>query len=86
MLGTVVGVGSLAYHRELMAIASAGISRTRVVASVLGLAAILAVLGVLFGELVAAPLTYRARTERSAALSDGRTFTAAGGRLPLRAW
>lgn len=79
LLGTVVGLGGLAYRNELIAIATAGVSRTRVVWSVLQLAAVLVVAGVLFSEFVAAPLTYRARTERSVALSGGRTLTAANG-------
>lgn len=79
LLGSLVGLGGLAYRNELIAIAAAGVSRARVVASVLAVAVVLTVIGALFNEFVAAPLSYRARTERSAALSDGRTLMMAGG-------
>jgi lipopolysaccharide export system permease protein len=79
LLGSVIGLGGLAYQNELVAIGAAGVSRARVVWSVLRLAAVLTVVGVLLSEFVAAPLTYRARTERSVALSNGLTLTMAGG-------
>ena len=79
LLGTVIGLGGLAHRHELTAIAVGGVSRLSVVWGVLRLAGLLVVAGVLFSEFVAAPLTYRARSERSIAMSDGRTFTAAGG-------
>jgi lipopolysaccharide export system permease protein len=79
VLGNVIGLGGLAHRNEIIAIAAAGVSRTRLVWSALRSAAVLIVLSVLLGELVAAPLTYRARTERSIALSDGRTLAMAGG-------
>lgn len=79
LLGNVIGLGGLAHRNELVAIAAAGVSRARVVWSVLRFAAFLAVAGVLLSEFVAAPLTYRARTERSVALSNGLTLTMGGG-------
>jgi lipopolysaccharide export system permease protein len=79
LLGTVIGLGGLAHRHELTAIAVGGVSRLSVVWGVLRLAGLLVVAGVLFSEFVAAPLSYRARSERSIAMSDGRTFTAAGG-------
>lgn len=79
LLGTLIGLGGLARHNELVAIAAAGVSQTRIIWSVLRLAAVLMVAGVLLSELIAAPLAYRARTARSVALSGGRTLTMAGG-------
>ena len=79
LLGNVVGLGGLAHRNELVAIAAAGVSRARIVCSILGIAAVLALAGVLLSEFVAAPLAYRARTERSVALSNGLTRTMAGG-------
>jgi lipopolysaccharide export system permease protein len=79
VLGNVIGLGGLAHRNEVVAMAAAGVSRTRLVWSALQSAAVLVVVGLLLGELVAAPLTYRARTERSVALSDGRTLAMAGG-------
>jgi lipopolysaccharide export system permease protein len=79
LLGTLVGLGGLAYRNELIAIAAAGVSRARVMSSVLAVAAVLTVIGALLNEFVAAPLTYRARVKRSAALSDGLSLMMAGG-------
>jgi len=79
LLGTVIGLGGLAHRNELISIAAAGVSRTRIVVSVMTWAALIIAAGVLFSELVAAPLTYRARTDRSIALSGGRALTSAGG-------
>lgn len=79
VLGNVIGLGGLAHRNEVIAMAAAGISRARLVWSTLQCAAVLVVASTLFGELVAAPLTYRARTERSIALSDGRTLAMDGG-------
>lgn len=79
LLGNVVGLGGLAHRNELIAIAAGGVSRGRIVWSVLQFAAVLIAAGMLFSELVAAPLTYRARTARSIALSEGRSLTMAGG-------
>jgi lipopolysaccharide export system permease protein len=79
VLGNVIGLGGLAQRNEIIAMAGAGISRGRIVWSALRPIIALAVLAVAFGEMIAAPLSYRARTERSIALSDGRTLAVAGG-------
>jgi lipopolysaccharide export system permease protein len=79
VLGNVIGLGGLAHRNEIIALAAAGVSRVRIVWSVMRVALALAVAGVLLSELVAAPLTYRARSERSVALSGGSLLTVAGG-------
>lgn len=79
LLGTLVGLGGLAQRNELTAIASAGVSRARIAATVLAVATVITAVGALLNEFVAAPLNYRARTGRSAALSNGLTLMMAGG-------
>jgi len=79
LLGNVIGLGGLAHRNELLAMASAGVSRTRLLWSVLQFTAVLVVAGALFSEVVAAPLAYRAHTERAVALSGERALTMTGG-------
>jgi len=79
VLGTVIGLGGLAHRNEIIAAAAGGVSRGRLMWSVLRVALVLVVAGLPLSELVAAPLAYRARTERSIALSGGRALTVAGG-------
>ena len=79
LLGSVIGLGGLARRNELVAISASGVSRVRILASVLCCAAVLVVAALLLSELVAAPLAYRARGERSVGLSGGRTLAMGGG-------
>ena len=79
VLGNVIGLGGLAHRNEIIAIAAGGVSRLRIVWSVMRVALALAVAGLLLSELVAAPLTHHARTVRSVALSGGTMLTVAGG-------
>jgi lipopolysaccharide export system permease protein len=79
VLGNVIGLGGLAHRNEIIALAAAGVSRGRIVWSVMRVALALAAAGLVLSELVAAPLTYRARSERSVALSGGSMLTVAGG-------
>jgi lipopolysaccharide export system permease protein len=79
VLGNVIGLGGLAHRNEIIALAAAGVSRVRIVWSVMRVALALAVAGLLLNELLSAPLSYRARIERSVALSGGRMLTGAGG-------
>ena len=79
LLGAVLGLGSLATHAELVAMAASGLSRERLVRSVLGAAFGLMVAAVLLGELVAAPLAIRARSSRSVAVSGGAILSTAHG-------
>ena len=71
--------GGLARDHELLAMAAAGVSRLRLLGSVLSVTAALAVGGMLLGEFVAAPLAARAHTARSIAVSAGLTITGADG-------
>jgi len=79
VLGNVIGLGGLAHRNEIIAMAAAGVSRLRILWSVMRVALALAVMGLLLNELIAAPLTYRARSERSVALSGGSMLPVAGG-------
>jgi lipopolysaccharide export system permease protein len=79
VLGAAIGLGGLAHRNEIIALATAGVSRMRIVWSALRIALALIVVGVLLSELVGAPLSYRARTERAIALSGGRILSEAGG-------
>lgn len=79
LLGTVMGLGQLTRYQELIALQAAGISRTRLAASVFGLALVIAAGGALFGEIVAAPLSQRAHARRALAESGGRTLSTTAG-------
>lgn len=79
LLGAVLGLGTLATHGELVAMAAGGLSRERLVRSVFGAALGLMVAAVLLGELVAAPLSMRARSSRSVAVSGGSILSTAHG-------
>jgi lipopolysaccharide export system permease protein len=79
LLGAVLGLGTLATHSELVAMAAGGLSRRRLVRSVLGSAFTLMIAAVLLGELVAAPLAMRARSGRSVAVSGGSILSTAHG-------
>jgi lipopolysaccharide export system permease protein len=79
LLGTVMGLGQMARHHELVALHAAGISRARLAASVLALAVVIAVVGTVLGEMIAAPLSQLAHKRRALASSGGRTLSPAAG-------
>jgi len=79
LIGSVSALGTLAASNELVAMWSAGVSKLRTIGYVLQTAAVLIVLAMVFGEVVAAPLAQRASRERSVALSAGRAMTSANG-------
>jgi len=77
LLGSVTGLGELAGWNELIAMSAAGVSPARLSGSVLQAAALVMVVAVLLGELVAAPLVKRAQAKRSSALSGGLALATA---------
>jgi lipopolysaccharide export system permease protein len=79
LLGAVLGLGTLATNSELVAMAAGGLSRQRLVRAVLGAAFALMIAAVVLGELVAAPLSMRARSSRSVAVSGGSILSTATG-------
>jgi lipopolysaccharide export system permease protein len=79
LLGTVMGLGNLMRHHELVALQAAGISRLRLAASVLITAVLIAIAGVTLGEMIAAPLSQRAHARRALDESGGRTLSTTAG-------
>lgn len=79
LLGSLTALGRLASGNELLALEAAGVSRGRLVRSVLQAAGLLAVTAALHGELVAAPLARHAYRLRAAALSPVPQLETAGG-------
>lgn len=70
LLGTMLGLGALAAGSELTAIRAAGVSLTRIVLSVMKVAAVMMLGVVLIGELVAPKSEQYAQSLRSMALSS----------------
>jgi len=79
LIGSVSALGTLAGTNELVAIWAAGVSKLRTIRSVVQTAAVLTLLAVAFGELIATPLAQRASRERSVALSAGKAMSSAYG-------
>lgn len=79
LIGGVSGLGTLAGTNELVAMWAAGVSKRRTIGAALQAAAVLVVLAVVVGELVAAPLAQRASRERSVVLSAGKAMSSAHG-------
>lgn len=79
LIGGVSALGALAAGNEVVVMWAAGISKGRMMGSVLQVAAALSAAAVIGGELVAAPLAQRAGRERSLALSAGKAMGSAKG-------
>jgi len=79
LLGGVNALGGMASHNEIVAMLAGGVSRGRLVRSVMQVAALLMVLLLVFGETVAAPLAQRAETKRSIALSSQKAMATSHG-------
>ena len=71
LLGTVTALGGMAGHNELIAILAAGVSRRRLTRYVMQGAGCIVLAAIVLGEFVAAPVTKRAQSQRSTALSGG---------------
>jgi lipopolysaccharide export system permease protein len=79
VIGSLIGLGSLAAHRELVVMRASGVSSLRIAAAAMKAAAVLVVASVLVGEVVSPyseRLAYRIRTT---ALSDNRTMETGSG-------
>lgn len=70
LVGSLVTLGGLANNRELVAMQAAGVSRARIVASVLLGGLVLLVLSVMIGELIAPPSERAAQNFKSIAQSN----------------
>lgn len=79
LLGSLMALGRLGAANELVAMEAGGVSRARLVRSVLQVAALIGLVAVVQGELVAAPLARQAYRLRAAASSPVPTLETAGG-------
>ena len=79
VIGSLVGLGSLAAHRELVVIRASGISSLRIAAAAMKAAALLVVASVLVGEVVSPYTEQIAQRLRTTALSDNSAFETASG-------
>jgi lipopolysaccharide export system permease protein len=79
LLGAVLGLGRMATDQELVALQAAGVAPMRIVAASLFAAGVLALVGAVLGETIAAPLSQRAHGQRALALSGGRVLTTSSG-------
>jgi lipopolysaccharide export system permease protein len=71
LIGTMFALGSMANNRELVAMRSAGVSVFRIVWAVMRIGIVLAILSVIFGELIA-PTANRIAREFKATTKDNR--------------
>lgn len=79
VIGSLMGLGSLAAHRELVAVRAAGVSSLRIAAAAMKAAVVLVVASVLIGEVVS-PFTERlAHQLRTTALSNNRALGTGNG-------
>jgi len=79
LIGTLVGLGSLAANSELTAIRAAGVSITRIGISVMRIGGILMLAVILVGELIAPDLEQYAIRERAIALGQHITLKGRSG-------
>ena len=95
LLGTIIGLSSLALNSELIAMRAAGVSISRIVVSVMKIGLAFIVVGMLFGEFLVPVSEQYAQRSRAEALGtgfqhkgtgiwlrDGRTFVNIGDVLP----
>jgi lipopolysaccharide export system permease protein len=79
LLGTMLGLGSLAGTSELTVMRAAGVSIRRMSWAVLKAGMVLVVVAVILGEVIAPPLEKVARVERAKALSQNISVNTEGG-------
>ena len=79
VIGSLVGLGSLAAHRELVVIRASGVSSLRIAAAAMKAAALLVVASVLVGEVVSPYTEQIAQRLRTTALSDNSAFETGSG-------
>ncbi len=78
LIGTLMGLGNLAAHSELVVMRTAGVSRLRLSGSTLLSGLVLVVLAVILGEVIGPPAEQLGRTQR--ALKKHSQLTVTGGR------
>ena len=79
IIGSLIGLGSLAAHRELVVIRASGVSSLRIAGAAMKAAAVLVVASVLVGEIVSPYTEQRAHQLRATALSNNRTLETGKG-------
>jgi lipopolysaccharide export system permease protein len=79
LLGSLIGLGVMANHSELVVMRSSGMSIMQITASVLKAAVVLIILVTALGETVIPYLSYYANNYKTAAVSGGQTLRTAKG-------
>ena len=79
VIGSLIGLGSLAAHRELVVMRASGISSLRIAGAAMKAAAVLVVASVLVGEVVSPYTEQLAHQIRASALSDNRALDTRSG-------
>ncbi|WP_447971218.1 LPS export ABC transporter permease LptG [Nitrospira sp. M1] len=79
LLGSIIGLGTLANHRELIAMQTVGISTLRIAWSVLRVGILFMLTIVVFEEYVHPPLAHYAHNQRALALADTQTLLSEHG-------
>jgi lipopolysaccharide export system permease protein len=79
VIGSLIGLGSLASHRELVVIRATGVSSLRIAGAAMKSASILVVAAVLIGEIVSPFTEQLANQRRTTALSDNRALETGTG-------
>ncbi len=74
LLGSIIGLGALANHRELIAMQSVGVSALRIAWSVLRVGLLFMITVVVFEQYIHPPLAHYAHNQRELALSDSQTL------------
>jgi len=79
VIGSLIGLGSLAAHRELVVIRATGVSSLRIAGAAMKAAAVLVLASVLVGEVVSPYTEKLAHQRRATALSDNRALGTGSG-------
>ena len=79
VIGTLVGLGALAAHRELVVIRASGVSSLRIAAAAMKAAAMLVLASVLVGEVLSPYTEQLAQRLRTTALSDNAALETGSG-------
>ncbi len=74
LLGSIIGLGTLANHRELIAMQTVGISTLRIAWSVLRVGLLFMITIVVIEEFIHPPLAHYSHNQRALALSDSQTL------------
>lgn len=79
LLGSIIGLGALANHRELIAMQAVGITTLRIAWSVLRVGILFMLTIIVFEEFINPPLAHYAHNQRALALSDSQTLVSEHG-------